>query len=442
MDSERITGSIVGTGTVADLAVSGPDAAADPSRLARASMYSVLGWLAVARPDGVLRVACPAGHYDILVRGGVFAIVRNPKEDFMGRVAAVLADKGVVTQAQLAAARRVASESGPSAPQALFAAKACTPTDIVRAMAEVKAGHLKDVITARSGSWEWRPGAGADLKPDPTPIDVLPFVASQVRALVEGTYYIELEPLLQPRFGLFPVRAAALGEALCASLLSEKERKVSEGLIDGTNSLLHVVALSLLPKHRTARLVVALEFLGLIEYRRVPLPKGGVETLEKKLKATLEQMQGEDLFSRLGVHWTAHPDELDGAYDKRRKTWGPDAVVRQHSQLCGEIADRIMTMVDQAYAVLRNARSRQEYRNEITERSKMEFSAQLLFKQAHLAAFRGERETARRIIESAIDVLPKREFIDFRDNLGTMRITPPRAAGEQIDLSSLGRSSG
>jgi hypothetical protein len=217
--------------------------------------------------------------------------------------------------------------------------------------------------------------------------------------------------------GRYPNNTGTLTPAQADLMLSDKERKVLELAADGTMTLKEGVAMSLLSRTQTDRLFIIAAFLGFVEFRTLGLPKGGVETLEKELKSTLERLKTEDYFLRLGVHWTSHPKHYPAAYRKMTDRWGPASRVRQHTPLTAELAAAIQELMDEAYNAIQDQSARMEYRLRRFGKETLIFGTDFLYKQAHLAVFREEWELAQEIIESAIDIRPKGEFVALRNGI-------------------------
>ncbi|MBM4388359.1 MAG: hypothetical protein FJ088_11510, partial [Deltaproteobacteria bacterium] len=88
------------------------------------------------------------------------------------------------------------------------------------------------------------------------------------------------------------------------------------------------------------------------------------------------------------------------------------------SPVCADLHDKIMALIEEAYAVIANTQRRKEYRAELLGHAKLKFGAEFLYKQAHLNIFRGEIEKGRKLLESAIDIMPSDEYMRLLRQIG------------------------
>jgi hypothetical protein len=323
-------------------------------------------------------------------------------------------EQRIIDATQLQAAR--ADPSGKPILQALFEQKACTSRDLVDSIKATKERLLEGLVSAGNWTFSWRGGA-AVRRTDPVALDSFAYVVGAMRLATRSSYATDLDPLLRNVVGRYPYVTEVLTPALAEILLSDKERKVIELAADGTTTLKDGIAMSLLSHTQTDRLFLIAGFLGFVEFRTQGLPKGGIETLEKELKSALERLKNEDHFLRLGVHWTTHPKHYAGAYQKMTDRWGPASRTRQHSPVCAELAAAIQALMDEAIMTIETNDSRGEYRLQRVGKETIIFGTDFLYKQAHLALFREEWDLAQEIIESAIDILPRQEFLKLKEQI-------------------------
>jgi hypothetical protein len=417
--AESRKGTLINAGTVADLAVTGPAAMEDGTVLDRTSLATLLAWVVCRRATGQMRVAVSARETLVVECGdGAILSIEREAQAFTDEVVAQMVEKEILTHAVAAKAAAEAGATKRPLIQVLLGQGVCTPRAIVESIRHVKNGHLGTLAAAPQAAYEWTEGGGPRTRTDPVTIDLTIFLVNLVRERSRSAYYADIEPLLKPWFGRYPVRTVRLTPLVAGTALNDKERKVMDNLVDGSNTLREVFSLAMLSTNQTARLFLACNFLGLVEYRTTPIPKGGVEDFEKQLKNDFDRVQGEDHFTRLAVHWTSHPRHIEPAFRKRQQQWGPEAPARKFTPRCAELVDGIMRFMQEAFDVLSAPERRRAYRLEIIGQSQIEFGTEFLLKQAHLAKFRGELDKATEIIESAIDVVPKPHFLAFRNEVG------------------------
>lgn len=426
MADETIRGEMRNAGTLDDFAVTGPWLAEDPSRLRTVSGPSLFCWLAVTRATGALVLsemgAGVGGQssrvYDLTFKDGNLLGVEQRGVPFLDAVLNQLLGSGTIPADAAARAQMTARETGRPLLQVLYEQGACTPRDLVDAIRTTKQGALERVVSMPAASFEFARSDRAPRSSDPVAIDLNVFLVRFVRERTRTAHLAELEPYLAALMGRYPLKTGRLTPAISGVALTDKERKTLLEVADGSITLKEVFALSLLGRVGTARLFLIAGLLGFVEYRMSPLPKGGIEVFEAELKKTLERVQSEDHFTRLGIHWTSHPSRIEPAFRKMVERFGPGAAARRQSERSAQLVEAIFARMTESFDVLRDRERRRAYRTSLLGQAKLEFGTEFLFKQAHLARFRGEMDKAREIIESALDILPKQEYQDFLRGLG------------------------
>lgn len=407
-------GEIANSLTLADLTVTGPAIAANPALANRLSSISLLAYIAFTRLTGLLVIRSGGQTFRIGLKDGSVLLVEDPKVPTIEACLNYLVSSNIITAD--AAAKAVASQSG-SVLQALYEQGACTPREIVEALRTVKQGILDKVMICSQGTYELEQTVRPPVSPDPVSIDLNLYLVRHMRERTRGAYFADLEGLIQPFMGRYPVKTDKLAPAVAGVAFSEKERKTLEEVADGSTTLKEVFTLSLLGKIGTARLFIMAHCLGFVEFRLSPVPKGGVELLEQELRKMLERTKTDDFFTRLQIHWTTHPSKIPEAYQKMVERYGPPSPYRRQSEKARELCEQIFALITEAYETLVDPEKRRQYRVSCLGEGKIQFGVEFLFKQAHLAKFRGETAKARELIESAIDILPKPEFREFLKTL-------------------------
>ncbi|MBM4395408.1 MAG: hypothetical protein FJ087_06925 [Deltaproteobacteria bacterium] len=412
-------GVLVNAGDLTDLAASGPDLAADPSRLLRVPMPAFLAWAACRKATGAMAISDASGTVTdmILKDGAVQVLERRGHPMFKDVIADMVAEKELTQQAaDQSAAMAVAT--GKSQVQVVYEMGACTPKALVDAIRRRKNGTLDALLATGEQPYAWVEGTPPGTKSDPVVIDLNTWLFSLVRHRTRMSYGLDMEPLLGDVLGKYPMKGPRFTPLILGTCVNEREKKTIDDLVDGTNATREVLTMSLMGRTQTARLLLACHLLGLLEYRTTPLPKGGVAALEAELHKTHERIQTEDLFTRLTIHWTTHPSLIKAAYDKMTERWGPSSPVRTQSATAAELADKIFALITEAYEGVAEQRRRRDYRTQLLGAAKMRFGTDLLYKQAHMALFRSEIPLARQIIEAAIDIIPDETYLDFHRKLG------------------------
>jgi len=418
MTANHLKGTIVNTGELSDLGIFGPASTEDPSLLKKPSLINLLTWVAYTRSSGTLSIVSDKIQHVLAIKDGSLISLERKGLAFIEEVLNNLVAEDVISAGDGANAQAEASANNRSVLQILFESGACTPRALVESIRVTKQGLLDKLLEQPEAAFIWQEGARAIQASDPVTIDLNLFLVKLARERSRTAYFSELEPFLGSYMGRYPIKSKKLTPAISGVALTDKERRVLEEIADGSITLKEVISLSLLSRNMTARLFFFSAMLGFVEFRKIPVPKGGVGALEEELSAAFQRMDAEDHFTRLEIHWTSHPGKLTAAFDKMNDRYGPKNKVRRQSQRAAELSDQILGLMRESIEALNDQERRRAYRHEIMDETKLTFGTDFLFKQAHLAKFRGEIGKAKEIIESAIDVQPKQKFIDFRRALG------------------------
>jgi len=419
MKSDLIEGTFNNSGELDDLGLFAPVAVEDPSLLNGRSLASFLAWLAFRRASGTLFLVDETSKsMTVTVKDGSLATLERDSLPFIDEVMNNLVSNDVISAEAGAEAQANSDSGGKSTLQNLFESGACTPRALVDAIRITKQGLVNELLGIPKASFKWQAGVQAIKASDPVTIDLNLFLVKLVRERGRSAYYTELELYLHDFMGRYPLKSDILTPAISGVALTDKERRVLDEIADGSITLKEVISLSLLSRNMTARMFFFCCLLGFVEFRKLPLPKGGIEALETELKKIFDRVKGEDHFARLEIHWTSHPNRISPGYEKMRKRYGPLNMTRRQSMTASELADSILALMEESRNVLIDQEARRSYRHEIMDDTKLVFGTDFLFKQAHLAKFRGDIGKAREIIESAIDILPTQKFVNFRRSLG------------------------
>ncbi|MSP60143.1 MAG: hypothetical protein EXR72_07340 [Myxococcales bacterium] len=253
-----------------------------------------------------------------------------------------------------------------------------------RASYAFASGNEEELQQARktSASWNWVVGLLKRWLRE-QPMDVLREALPETRA-----------PLLHTR-----------GRDLLAALdLTGTELRFSEHRLDGQSALCDLYHAAGLSDLGTARLVAMLHLLEFLEWQEAP--ERHAETPEEKLVRLYERRAGGSHFQALGVHYSSAPSQIRAAYHAFTADYGVKSAAHEVS---AEYAGRMIDLAHNAWAVLGDKASRQQYRNE-TLKVNAVACAQLLFDQAKMVLLRGEVTEATEMLEEAIDLDPQPEY--------------------------------
>lgn len=288
---------------------------------------------------------------------------------------------------------------------------------ILQVVRLARKGVLDDIVSIRSGEAVLDPSARLDTSKDPIKIDVLQYVNDHVYAMLKKHYYRDLASNFDKFFGMYPIVSGSMSEDNRNKLLTDDEKKSVENM-DGSITLKDYFAMTNLSKHDAARLLTRLLLLNFMKFEKNPTTDASIRKREEGLERFLARFSMDDQFTRLGVHWTAHTSDIEKAFQKRIRDWGPDSDIRKISEKTSKLCEQLFKFSQDAYEILADTEQRQEYRNRIIERRKRIDGADFLYQQAQISLFRGDTEDARRLIESSLDIVEKPLYRKFYNELG------------------------
>jgi len=276
---------------------------------------------------------------------------------------------------------------------------------------------LGEIVEISAGEASLDTSASLQISKDPIKIDILQYVNDYTSKFLKKYYYRDLISNIIGFKGMYPMITKSMSKAYQNSLLTDSERKSIESL-DGSVTLKDYFAMTNLSKHDAARMISRLLLLNFIKFEKNTGSDASIKKKEDELEGIVTKFSISDHFTRLGVHWTAHISEIENAFQKRFRDWGPDARVRKVSKKTSELCDVLFSYAREAYKVLSDQDRRQEYRKGIIEYRKMIDGADFLYQQAQLSLFRGDVEGARRLIESTLDIRESPLYRKFYQQIG------------------------
>ena len=145
--------------------------------------------------------------------------------------------------------------------------------------------------------------------------------------------------------------------------------------------------------------------MGLAELsEKNPTETGPVES--KDIPGQLEAMESANFFERLTAHPISTDQDIEDAYRRMQARFDPKVYFNLSPQT-REILLKIMGLVAEAYAHLKDTKRRKAYRNEVYDRSRLEYFADIQFRKGEIFLFwRDDAKTAYAIFESSWEMCP------------------------------------
>lgn len=178
--------------------------------------------------------------------------------------------------------------------------------------------------------------------------------------------------------------------------LNNRERRFVRQILDEPRSMFELDRISNLNGDETLRLLMVLDQLEMLERCEQSRRRPEHDKIEE-LHATLDRT---DHFEVLGVHWSAHGEEIEEAYRELRELLDvPDDVHRQFEDEIEELREA----ASKARAVLSDPESRRRYRDEQVDRSARQSALNVYKDKAEAQQMRDDKsdlmDSLRRIVE-------------------------------------------
>jgi hypothetical protein len=232
------------------------------------------------------------------------------------------------------------------------------------------------------------------------------FVVAAIRVRMRGFDDPVFAEAYAAKMALSPSVARGRRGRLERLALPEAEHRAVDHVVDGTRSLQTMLDEGYIGRMTLHRLVLLLDLYGILEW--APPTFADAEDPVEAMARTLAAMQRGNHFVALGVRWGAGPEEIQAAWDRMRTAYSPEGRWARHDAAA---AAAIVKRGGEAWAVLREDRSRVQHRRESYEGMDEALLAPLVDARARALEMRGESAAAAemsRLRKEFEGVLPKR----------------------------------
>jgi hypothetical protein len=225
-----------------------------------------------------------------------------------------------------------------------------------------------------------------------------------------GTKDLELE--LEPYWKTYPVARQGARWPIHQLVMSKKQRAFVDEYLDGKRTLSKTLGI-FPPYHRdeARRIFLILHALGTLDPRPVPLGELD-EDPETTLASLMEDLEKKDPFAQAGVHWSSHPNEYKPGLEKLEREFGPLGDLARISDRTRKLCARRMEMAERAQKEIRDPARRKQLRDRHVGSYQLKVSVDLLYKQVDLHIMKQDYKRARELIEVALEIHPRNEYID------------------------------
>lgn len=339
--------------------------------------------------------------------GGVVRILERPERPER-RLGQLLLRSGAVTAAEVERAVAHADAEGCRIGDAFVRTVGVSPNTIARVLLHGISAQLFEHAQARPQRLHFQEGASVGNHGLPAGAAITSTLFRELRERLSRVAPNQLSlrerpnldrTLIVPKGGNEVVRELRLTPGLAAlwSLLAS-----------GANLLERVYADSpvAIPEARSA--IFAWQALGCLRWAaddeaRTLSAEALAQLCARVRRSHARVARARDLYEAIGLHWTATGAEIEEALDIQRKSVDTSGVVVPSA--VGDMADELRRQLARIEATLVPDGSRRKYRAE-TAGEQIGFSAEHLFEQAKMAAFRGDLREAVLTYQRVLELVP------------------------------------
>lgn len=215
------------------------------------------------------------------------------------------------------------------------------------------------------------------------------FVASGLRTALRGMSDQTVLSAFGPRLSLSPVVIPERRRRVNAMGLGPAEQRAVDHMLDGTKDVEGLLGEGYIGRLSFMRVLLLLEAFGALRW--VPPAENHSETAVDRLTRRLANMEREDHFTALGLHWTATHDEVIEAWTRLQEECAPTG---RWASIDRGLTAKILARGAVAWEKLRDDTRRVNYRHELHPDVDETMLATIVAAQAELLAFRGETKVA------------------------------------------------
>ncbi len=259
---------------------------------------------------------------------------------------------------------------------------------------------LGKVVNVR-GEARFFPLENLPSKPLAKPVSILTFAFGRVVETIDDDIPAELDAhLFKPPETLPPVLATV-------QLLPQHEDLlgVQFGAGKSANDLVRLARSS---RSEALAAILTLCRLGFLD-RTAFRPISRVQTQSvQQLDMLHARLATNSHFEIFGLHWSAYDEEIQKRYESLKKKFAPTAFGPGLDDQLRARIEEVTERVENAWAVLRNTKSRREHRAELVDSFQVESSVEMFVQQADTAVFRRDLVDAITFYSRVLELEPDR----------------------------------
>lgn len=378
--------------------------------------------LAIERATGLLTWTQPDGRkrFGFWSQGGPVGWRSEPMDE--GEVLGVLLYKAEqLTREQLRESLEIMQRDGCRQGEALIQMGVMSFPQLVMVLGKQCEFVMQKVLKESQGSWTFHTLEALPERFLPSPLRVPAMVFrnlfQQARSMKGDSLYEALAGFLDQYVYLPPGCVEILPELR----FSPVEARLVDTIRSGSWRMRELYAVSPMSRAITAAMMWALVQLEFVAFKTQQDDSRAFAALQTIIDRKKSQAYKGNHFEVLEVHWICLTEETEAAYTRLKEEFLPARYARMGEPAVTDIA-RINAKLDEAYQVLRDERTRREYRKAVIEESKIVQSAELLGRQGEMAEMRKDRRAATVAYGKALELVPG--SAEFRGGLTRARGLP------------------
>lgn len=383
----------------------------DRSRLNHVPALLLFDFIAQSAWRGILTVTQAEHEIRIWFHEGKVAFLRKTPFEERFALGRLLVSRRRLSEHQLQSLLQKAKDSGRSLGRTLVMGGHLSTGDLVRVIREQTHLLLDFLFSMPNGHFSWEPWTDPPGRADLVLVSGTSVITHYLQAQLDAMTLSQIEKLAAGALA----REARLNpdDAKVASLrLAPKELRYVQNAFSKPQRISSTIATSGLGRLTTLKLLVIGIAQDLLLFDDSLESEAAREqstrtSVVKLLSQQLQEMNQQNHFDVLGVHWTAHPRHYESAYQQAIQAFqSANDSFRLESPDVKRLLIDIKKRIDDAYTLLTQEDRRNAYRNQLFDNTERQYAADMLVKQAEVSLMRDNRTTALEKLEVAVELDP------------------------------------
>ncbi len=189
--------------------------------------------------------------------------------------------------------------------------------------------------------------------------------------------------------------------------LDEKQARFFELVLETPRPFSDILRITRLSERKVVVLLEVFRRLGMLELQQVnPFTRQRTRFFEQLEAMQARATQG-NFFEVLGIHWTAHQDEVEQGYVERIESLSDDNLPDNLDEAARLKVDELLAVIDEAYEVLSDTKRRAKYRDEVVGEFEKKNALKMFEKQADTAKLRRDLGAAIDAYQRVLEIDPR-----------------------------------